>query len=293
MLSDTCSTHQSVEQTNFVLSKCVQCVSVYRYVFCLQAYIVRAPGPHQDYDGRCSSKWIRQARFGSCDRFCFMERSTLSFLKPSFSPSRCETCGCQCRRIFAPKDRTKSVLRMMIAGSPCVDSMIQTCCASCCLMIDFPNHCCISIFNIAQDYSLFGQGNGLQGRTIPFLLIFLKMILQSLPDVVIHENVTQMPENIITDILSSGFLSVLLTQFRTDDCSTWLLMFWIPWNQSPTHTKVTMTTHQLSSTPARHVVFPLRGQGATWFSHWELLWGRVSAGAEIWHCHRPIISQTL
>ena len=61
----------------------------------------------------------------------------------------------------------------------------------------------------AQDYSLFGDGLGLAGHTVPFLIVFLKMILQSLPDVLIHENIKAFPIKKVIQIL----LSVGLTMF--------------------------------------------------------------------------------
>ena len=61
---------------------------------------------------------------------------------------------------------------------------------------------------LLQDYSSFGEGQGLQGPTIPFLLLFIKIILQSLPDIVIHENVVQMPEEIIIKLLERSGLSM-------------------------------------------------------------------------------------
>lgn len=50
---------------------------------------------------------------------------------------------------------------------------------------------------------MFGSGQGLQGRTVPFLMIFLKSVLQTLPEVVVHENVTTFPVDILIKVLGS------------------------------------------------------------------------------------------
>ena len=44
---------------------------------------------------------------------------------------------------------------------------------------------------------------------MPFLLIFAKSILQSLPDIVIHENVLQMPMDILVELLKCFYLSTV------------------------------------------------------------------------------------
>ena len=59
---------------------------------------------------------------------------------------------------------------------------------------------CLFLF-LSKDYSLWGHGLGLQGPTIPFLLIFVKSVLQSLPDIVVHENVLQFPLDILVSLL--------------------------------------------------------------------------------------------
>ena len=59
---------------------------------------------------------------------------------------------------------------------------------------------CLFVFP-SKDYSLWGNGLGLQGPTIPFLLIFVKSVLQSLPDIVGHENVLQFPVDVLASLL--------------------------------------------------------------------------------------------
>lgn len=57
----------------------------------------------------------------------------------------------------------------------------------------------------AKDYSLWGDGMWLAGPTVPYLLVFLKAIQQSLPDVVLHENIKQFPIALIEKELSRFF----------------------------------------------------------------------------------------
>ena len=73
----------------------------------------------------------------------------------------------------------------------------------------FKTLACWCLSSLGQDYSAFGDGQGLQGPTVPFLLIFAKPILQSLPDIVIHENVLQMPMDILVELLKCFYLSTV------------------------------------------------------------------------------------
>jgi hypothetical protein len=48
---------------------------------------------------------------------------------------------------------------------------------------------------------------GLAGHTVPFLIVFLKKIIQSLPDVLIHENIKAFPiKKVIQILLSVGLI---------------------------------------------------------------------------------------
>ena len=50
---------------------------------------------------------------------------------------------------------------------------------------------------------MFGSGQGLQGRIVPFLMIFFKSVLQMFLEVVVHENVTTFPVDILIKVLGS------------------------------------------------------------------------------------------
>ena len=62
----------------------------------------------------------------------------------------------------------------------------------------------------AQDYSAFGSGRGLNGPTVVFLILFIKSIKQSLPHILIHENVMNFPIDVIIDLLAGAKLICVL-----------------------------------------------------------------------------------
>ena len=51
---------------------------------------------------------------------------------------------------------------------------------------------------------MFGSGRGLNGPTVVFLILFIKSIKQSLPHMLIHENVMNFPIDVIIDLLSGA-----------------------------------------------------------------------------------------
>jgi hypothetical protein len=55
---------------------------------------------------------------------------------------------------------------------------------------------------------------GLAGHTVPFLIVFLKKIIQSLPDVLIHENIKAFPiKKVIQILLSVGLIIFIVVLF--------------------------------------------------------------------------------
>lgn len=46
------------------------------------------------------------------------------------------------------------------------------------------------------------------GPTVQFLVVFIKSILQSLPDILLHENVVQFPIHEISDLLQGLVLNL-------------------------------------------------------------------------------------
>lgn len=63
-------------------------------------------------------------------------------------------------------------------------------------------HCGLLVGCLAKDYSQFGSGRGLYGPTVMYLLIFVKSIKQSRPHILIHENVTAFPIELIISLLA-------------------------------------------------------------------------------------------
>lgn len=138
-----------------------------------------------------------------------------SMLLPSW-PIRCEKCHKQCRRMFDPPTLSKKILRFLLAGSPCavMGLVVLVSIAG----FQFLTSLWFNDNTLSKDYSLWGNGLGLQGPTVPFLLIFIKSILQSLPDIVVHENIVHFPLAVIIALLECVCLNCLLyTWLNTQD----------------------------------------------------------------------------
>jgi hypothetical protein len=65
--------------------------------------------------------------------------------------------------------------------------------------------CFVLTSESAKDYSGMGKKLGLSGKTVAYLIVLLKSVLQSLPDCFVHENVCAFPEGVIKLILGKGF----------------------------------------------------------------------------------------
>jgi len=100
---------------------------------------------------------------------------------------QCISHNQMCRRLHGQK-LTQGILQVLIAGSPCTD------------------------------YSKWGKVLQSAGPTTAFFLILMKSVLQSLPDVFVHENVTTFPMDHIVSFLGELYDITFSQIDPADDC---------------------------------------------------------------------------
>ncbi|CAE8610238.1 unnamed protein product [Polarella glacialis] len=100
---------------------------------------------------------------------------------------QCISHNQMCRRLHGQK-LTQGILHVLIAGSPCAD------------------------------YSKWGKVLQSAGPTTAFFLILMKSVLQSLPDVFVHENVTTFPMDHIVSFLGELYDIAFSQIDPADDC---------------------------------------------------------------------------
>ncbi|CAE8658308.1 unnamed protein product [Polarella glacialis] len=100
---------------------------------------------------------------------------------------QCISHNQMCRRLHGQK-LTQGILHVLIAGSPCTD------------------------------YSKWGKVLQSAGPTTAFFLILMKSVLQSLPDVFVHENVTTFPMDHIVSFLGELYDITFSQIDPADDC---------------------------------------------------------------------------
>ncbi|CAE8739438.1 unnamed protein product, partial [Polarella glacialis] len=100
---------------------------------------------------------------------------------------QCISHNQMCRRLHGQK-LTQGILHVLIAGSPCAD------------------------------YSKWGKVLQSAGPTTAFFLILMKSVLQSLPDVFVHENVTTFPMDHIVSFLGELYDITFSQIDPADDC---------------------------------------------------------------------------
>jgi hypothetical protein len=108
-----------------------------------------------------------------------------------------------CRRLHGQK-LTQGILHVLIAGSPCTATQLNYCALYVGLYVWLLSSACFRCPFVCwpcQDYSKWGKVLQSAGPTTAFFLILMKSVLQSLPDVFVHENVTTFPMDHIVSFL--------------------------------------------------------------------------------------------